>query len=97
MSLTRTSFSETIAEISEITALRSLTVFLVDGSYMPRRLKSPVPVARAMRILTSSIVELAGTSMEAGSFLIGCFGAFRWSASSPQLYFCFLNNSYIYS
>lgn len=56
-------------------ARRSLKVLLVAGLKMPMRLWSEMPDWRATMALTSSIVASAGTSMVAGSFLIGCFGA----------------------
>lgn len=74
-SLTNTWPAEITASSLLICALRFFKVFWVEGSKRPTRLKSLNPAWRAMRCLTSSTVASAGTSIDSGSFLIGCFGA----------------------
>jgi len=60
---------------SRTSARRFLRIFLVEGSYRPMRLKSRMPDPRATATLASSTVASAGSSMLAGSFLMGCRGA----------------------
>ena len=84
-SLTRSSFALTTSASSPILARLSLIVLIVVGLKIPIRLKSEMPACRATIFFTSSTVASAGTSMVAGSFRIGCFGAGDGNRACQQL------------